>query len=300
VKSAEVSRQWQGAILLALLVGLGVLEFYGKVLERGIGHYLKWQNHERPQLGRIWERDRQAIVAQAKIQSIRSVLDLQENSAESIQTFKQLFEKVEPAFPLVVSRKKFIDLYFDFPGPWSERIVSPFELLQIDAGKTWDRVFLKRFGPWITIGFLDLQGVPLREIFLSVDTLFEVQSTRTIKRGRLEEMGFKEALIFSREQVVSIVETLDARTQKAVFPEPRWFLAKDYHVTRVGISDQVSSSKNHMVFGIEYATDYYIGVLMIPVPLDIAYNMLSQIEKTEGDNSTGDLTSLAIPSGGNF
>ncbi|GJL79879.1 MAG: hypothetical protein NPINA01_28680 [Nitrospinaceae bacterium] len=300
VKSAGVSGKWQGILLLSLFLAVGVLEFYGKIFERGIGHYLKWQNHKRPQLGRIWERDRQALVAQAKIQSIRSVLDLQENSAESIQTFKQLFEQVEPAFPLVVTRKKFLELYFDFPGPWSERIISSYELLQIDAEKTWDRVFLKRFGPWITIGFLDLQGVPLREVFLSVDALFEVQSTRTIKRGRLEEMGFTEALIFSRDQVVSIVQTLDPKTQKTVFPEPRWFLGKDYHVTRVGVSDEVSNSENHMVFGIEYSTDYYIGVLLIPVPLDIAYNMLSQLEKTEGDYSTGDLTSLAIPSGGTF
>ena len=287
-------------MLLVLLLGVGLLEFYGKIFERGVGHYLKWQNHKRPQLGRIWERDRQALMAQTKIQSIRSVLDLKENSAESIETFKQLFETVEPAFPLMVSRKKFLDLYFDFPGSWSEGIVSQFDLLKIDAQKNWNRVLLKRFGPWITIGFLDLQGVPIKEIFLSVDTLFEVQSTRTIKRGRLEEMGFKEKLIFSRDQVVDIVETLDPRTQKTVFPEPRWFLRKGYHVTRIGVSDQVSNSNNHMVFGIEYSTDYYTGVLLIPVPLEIAYNMLSQIEKTEGDLSTGELTSLPKPSGETF
>ena len=210
-------RQWQGVVLLVLLIGGGALEFYGKVFERGVGYYLKWQNHKRPQLGRIWERDREALVAQATIQSIRSVLDLQESSAESLQTFKELFEKLEPGFPLLVTREKFLDLYFDFPGPWSKRIVSPYELLKIDAEKNWDRVFLKRFGPWITMGFLDLQGIPIREIFLSVDTLFEVQSTRTIKRGRLEEMGFQKERIFSRDQVVSIVETLDPETQKAVF-----------------------------------------------------------------------------------
>jgi hypothetical protein len=213
--------------------------------------------------------------AQSKIKSIRSGLDIQHNSAESLQTFNELFEKLEPAFPLLVTRKKFLELYFDFPGPWSERIVSPYELLQIDAEKNWERVFLKRFGPWITIGFLDLQGVPIREIFLSVDTLFEVQSTRTIKRGSLEEMGFQNERIFSREQMVPIVETLDPTTQKAVFPEPRWFLEKDYHVTRIGVSDQISRSQNHMVFGIEYNTDYYTGVLLISVPLEVAYNMLS-------------------------
>ena len=291
--------QWQGVVILFLLFG-GALEFYGKIFERGVGYYLKWQNHKRPQLGRIWERDREALVAQAKIKSIRSGLDLQQNSAESLQTFNELFEKLEPAFPLLVTKKKFLELYFDFPGPWSERIVSPYELLQIDAEKNWDRVFLKRFGPWITIGFLDLQGAPIREIFLSVDTLFEVQSTRTIKRGRLEQMGFQKARIFSREQVVPIIETLDPETQKAVFPEPRWFLEKDYHVTRIGVSDQISRSQNHMVFGIEYDTDYYIGVLLISVPLEVANNMLSQIEKTESDDLVGGLDSLAIPSGEQF
>ncbi len=295
-----MTSQWQGVVLLCLLIGGGALEFYGKIFERGVGHYLKWQNHKRPQLGRIWERDREALVAQAKIQSIRSGLDLQNNSAESLQTFNELFETLEPAFPLLVTRKKFLELYFDFPGPWSERIVSPYELLQIDAEKNWERVFLKRFGPWITIGFLDLQGVPIREIFLSVDTLFEVQSTRTIKRGSLEEMGFQKERIFSRDQVVSIVQTLDPETQKAVFPEPRWFLEKDYHVTRVGVSDQTPQSQNHMVFGIEYNTDYYTGVLLISVPLEVAYNMLSQIERTDGDDLTGEFDSLTIPSGETF
>ncbi len=289
-------------ILIAVLLGLAALEFYGKIFESGVGHYLKWQNHKRPQLGRIWERDRQAIVAQTKIESIRSIRDLQEQSADSIETFKQLFEKVEPAFPLMVSRKKFLELYFDFPGPWSERIISPYELIQVDSDQNWNKVLLKRFGPWITIGFLNLQGIPIREIFLSVDTLYEVQSTRTIKRGQLEEMGFQTQRIFSKDQVLSVIETLDPRTQKSVFPEPRWFLGKDYHVTRIGIAEEVpgSSSPNHMVFGIEYNTDYYTGVLMIPVPLEIAYNMLSQIEKTDGDNATGDLTSLTTPSGEAF
>ncbi len=300
MKSAGVTSQWQGVVLLCLLIGGGALEFYGKIFERGVGHYLKWQNHKRPQLGRIWERDREALVAQAKIQSIRSGLDLQNNSAESLQTFNELFETLEPAFPLLVTRKKFLELYFDFPGPWSERIVSPYELLQIDAEKNWERVFLKRFGPWITIGFLDLQGVPIREIFLSVDTLFEVQSTRTIKRGSLEEMGFQKERIFSRDQVVSIVQTLDPETQKAVFPEPRWFLEKDYHVTRVGVSDQTPQSQNHMVFGIEYNTDYYTGVLLISVPLEVAYNMLSQIERTDGDDLTGEFDSLTPPPGEPF
>jgi hypothetical protein len=55
-----------------------------------------------------------------------------------------------------------------------------------------------------------------------------------------------------------------------------------------------------MVFGIEYNTDYYTGVLLISVPLEVAYNMLSQIEKTDGDDLTGEMDSQTIPPGEPF
>ena len=136
-QSVGIRGQSQWLMLALLIICLLALEYYGKIFEKGIGHYLKWQNYKRPQLGRIWERDRENMVAQRKIESIRSVLDLQEESAESIQSFKQLFERVEPAFPLAVSRQQFLKLYYDFPGQWSERIISPYELIEIDATKKW-------------------------------------------------------------------------------------------------------------------------------------------------------------------
>ncbi len=298
MKSSRFGRQKHGVLFLVLLTVFAVLEYFGHFAERGIGNYLKWQNHKRPQLGRIWEKDRQSLVAQTKIQSLRTTADLQERSADSIESFKQMFESVAPAFPLAVSRQKFLDLYYDYPGPWAERIISPYELIQIDARKNWSRVILKRFGPWITLGFLDMQGVSIQEKFLSVDNLFGIQSTRTVKRGRLEEVDFPEDKIFSIDEFLAIIATLDPDTQKGVFPEPRWFLEKGYHVTRVGVSDEFNDADTqHMIFGIEYDTDYYTGVLVIPVPLEIAYNMLSQIEKSEGDDSAQDALPLETPSG---
>ena len=68
------------------------LEFYTNLFEKSVGYYLKWQNHKRPQLGRMWERDRQSLIAQAQIQSIRSSLDIQEENARGISSLKELFE----------------------------------------------------------------------------------------------------------------------------------------------------------------------------------------------------------------
>jgi hypothetical protein len=282
VKFAGVRKLWHCVAMLIVLSAFLFLEFYTNLFEKSVGYYLKWQNHKRPQLGRMWERDRQSLVAQAKIKSIRSSLNLQRETALGITSFKHLFEGLSPGFPLIISREKFLQLYFDFPGQWSEHIISSYDLVELDSSKNWDRVFLKRFGPWITLQFIDRQNIPLHELFLSIDTLFEVQATRTVKRGTLEDAEFPENRIFPISEFLPVLKSLDAMTQKAVFPEPRWFLGKNYHVTRVGVSDLPTGvPAQHLLFGIEYDTDYYTGVLLIPVAVELANNMMSQVEKVD-------------------
>ena len=282
MKFTGVRKSWHGVAGLIVLSAFLSLEFYTNLFEKSVGYYLKWENHKRPQLGRMWDRDRQSLVAQAKIKSIRSSLDLQEETALGISSFKHLFEGLSPGFPLVVSREKFLQLYFDFPGQWSEQIISSYDLIDLDSKKIWDRVFLKRFGPWITIQFIDRQNIPIHELFLSVDTLFEVQATRTVKRGTLEDSRFTANRIFLISEFLPVLKSLDSITQKAVFPEPRWFLGKNYHVTRVGISDfSAGELAEYLLFGVEYDTEYYTGVLLIPVPIELADNMMSQIEKAD-------------------
>ena len=285
-------------IFLAILF-LIFLEFYGKIFERGVGSYLKWQNNTRPQLGRIWERDRQAVLAQSKIQSIRSLLDSRQESAEAIDSLKTLFEKIEPSFPLVLSREKFLELYYDFPGQWSVQIISPFELISIDSKNNWTRVLLKRSGRWITIGFLNSQNTPVHEIFMATDALKELQATRTIKQGRLEEAGFEKDRVYPAAVFLPLLQTLDPKTQHAIFPNPRWFLAKDYSITRVGVREPEFKLEPtpSLEFGIEYDTDYYTGVLLIPVPQEIANNLLSQIERTGFDIFGEEFSALAAPTG---
>ena len=282
MKFAGVRKLWHCVAMLIVLSAFLFLEFYTNLFEKSVGYYLKWQNHKRPQLGRMWERDRQSLVAHAKIKSIRSSLNLQRETALGITSFKHLFEGLSPGFPLIISREKFLQLYFDFPGQWSEHIISSYDLVELDSSKNWDRVFLKRFGPWITLQFIDRQNIPLHELFLSIDTLFEVQATRTVKRGTLEDAEFPENRIFPISEFLPVLKSLDAMTQKAVFPEPRWFLGKNYHVTRVGVSDLPTGvPAQHLLFGIEYDTDYYTGVLLIPVAVELANNMMSQVEKVD-------------------
>jgi hypothetical protein len=281
VKFTGVRRSWHSVAGLVILSAFIFLEFNANLFEKSVGYYLKWQNHKRPQLGRIWERDRQSLIAQAQIQSIRSSLDIQEENTSGISSLKQLFENISPGFSLVVTREKFLHLYFDFPGLGSEQIISPYDLINLDSGKNWERVLLKRFGPWITLQFLDQKNIPVHEIFLSVDTISEVHATRSIKRGTLEDSEFKGNRIFDIDEVLPVLKSLDSVTQKAVFPEPRWFLEKNYHITRVGIADVVTGEEQHLIFGIEYDTDYYTGVLFIPVAMELANNIMSQIGRSD-------------------
>jgi hypothetical protein len=68
VKFSKIQSQKRISVILILaVIVLVFLEFYGKIFERGLGNYLKWQNSERPQLGRVWDKDRESILAQTKI-----------------------------------------------------------------------------------------------------------------------------------------------------------------------------------------------------------------------------------------
>jgi len=283
VKLSGVRRSWHSIVGIVILSTFFFLEFYTNLIEKSVGYYLKWQNHKRPQLGRIWERDRQSLVAQSQIQSIRSSLDTQAENTSNISSLKQLFENVAPGFPLVITREKFIKLYFEFPGQGSSLIISSYDLANLDSKKIWDRVLLKRFGPWVTLQFLDKKNIPIQEIFLSVDTIKDIDTTRSIKRGTLEDSNFKSNRIFKISDVLPILKSLDPITQKAVFPSPRWFLEKNYYLTRVGVAEMAKGGKEapYLMFGIEYDTDYYTGVLFIPVAIGLANNIMSQLDRAE-------------------
>ena len=145
------------------------------------------------------------------------------------------------------------------------------------------------------LGFIDKKNIPIQEIFLSVDTIMDIRTTRSIKRGTLEDSNFKPNRIFNIHEVLPILKSLDPVTQKAVFPEPRWFLEKNYYLTRVGLAEVKGGDEESedLIFGIEYDTDYYTGVLFIPIPVGLANNIMSQI-----DRSDNFLESLAEPQSG--
>lgn len=68
MKKTGILGNLNATVFIVVLLVVFSLEIFGKVIEQGVGYYLKWENHKRPQLGRIWERDREKIVAQKKIQ----------------------------------------------------------------------------------------------------------------------------------------------------------------------------------------------------------------------------------------
>ena len=280
MRKAGILGNLNGIVFIVALAVVFSLEVFGKVIEQGVGHYLKWENHTRPQLGRIWERDREKIVAQKKIESILSNLSTQEQSAESIQSFKELFEKLNPSDPQMVSREKFLQLYFEFPEQLSYKMVSPYELLEIDSNRDWQRVLLTQLGEWVTISFINNQNFPIREVFLSAEGMGGNPLSRNIFKGTLEEAGFGQTSILSIADFMRVMKTLDPDAQADLFPNPYWFFSKNYHVIRVGVKEVENSDTYPLPvrMGVEYQSDFYTEVLILPVPIGIADNLLSQVE----------------------
>ncbi len=282
MKSAGIQSQWNLKAFFFFFLVFAVLEFYGQVVERGLGYYLKWQNDKRQQLGRLWENDRENIIAQRQVQSLLSSLDSREKSSESLKSFKDLFQSLQGT--QILSREKFIKLYYDYPGQWVERIISPMNLLNIDSNINWNRVLFSKSGNWITVSFIDPENNPLHQEFLSSGILYEVQSTRTVKQGKLEDVGFQVGSIYPMNEFIPLLQTLDPFTRETLFPDPQWFLQRDYHVTRIGVAPKApSGNPQTSMFGIEYLTDFYSNVLVIPVPTETLNNLLSQIDQSDNE-----------------
>ena len=51
----------------------------------------------------------------------------------------------------------------------------------------------------------------------------------------------------------------------------------------MGLAEFVENDEESqdLMFGIEYDTDYYTGVLLIPIPVGLANNIMSQIERPD-------------------
>lgn len=288
MKKTGILGNLNGIVFLVVLLVIFSLEISGKVIEKGVGYYLKWENHQRPQLGRIWERDREKIIAQKKIETILSSLNIQEQNSESLKSFKELFEKLSPSEPQMVSRKKFLQLYFEFPEQLAAKIVSPYDLLEIDSKRDWQRVLFTQFGEWITISFVNTQTLPIREVFLSAEGLDGDPLRRDIYIGTLEEAGFGSNLILPFDEFMRIMRTLDPGAQEKLFPNPYWFFSKNYHIARVGVREDTESEEfpPPVHLGVEYQSELTTEVLILPVPIEISDNLISQVEIPVLDDST--------------
>ncbi len=287
MKSVSILGPQSIFIQWALVIGLVLLELTTHFLETSIGNYLKWQNFQRPQLGRIWDRDRLSLVAQSKVQSIRSSMDNARQTTESITSFRQLLDRLEPGYSRVLSKERFLNLYFDFPGQWASSLISPYDLLGIDASLQWERVLIKRMGPWISLDLIDHDNIPLREVFLSLNQLETLEASRIQKRGHLEDAGFLPEQIILYNDFLILLKNMDPEARSQISPPPRWFLEKQYQITRVGISEPRENEPEDqpIKLGIEFKTDYFTEYLLIPTPRETANNLLSQLEPA---GTTGD------------
>ena len=124
---------------------------------------------------------------------------------------------------------------------------------------------------------------------MSIRELDRLQTNRIVSKGTLAALNFEEGRLFSFDRFVLILKTLDPDSRKVLFPDPHWFLLRNYHITRVGFTEASVSADSTMqiTIGIEYQTDFYPHVLSFKVPLEMANNILSQIEKGQDVGRNG-------------
>ena len=156
-------RQWlkrlfglQAIVCGLLVILLAVSELRFDWIEEAVGAYLATTNDQRPEIGAIWEKGRQATTARQALEQIVTDRQANQRDAQEATTFKQLADSIPDGQTTMLSPEQFKRLYLKLPVEIAREIASPFELIRAEHGGPAIR---EAFGQLLESGgFL---GIPL-------------------------------------------------------------------------------------------------------------------------------------------
>ena len=254
-------RQWfkrlfglQAVVCGLLAVLLTLSEFRFDWIEKSVGAYLVTTNDQRPQIGAIWEKGRQATTAQQALEQIVTDRQASQRDAQDAATFKQLADRIPDGQTTMLNPDRFKQLYLKLPVEIASEIASPFELLHLFSQATWDRTYFEKHAGTLTIYLLDNENRVLKQMVITPELLLYMDRKNIFTSAALSELPQFENRIYPAERFFEILNDLPIDVRKGILPNPERLLAMSGQVRQVGISDEATSGFIELGFEISDGT----------------------------------------------
>ncbi len=226
-------------ILIVLL--LSVFEFRFGWMERALGSYLSTTNRQRPETGIIWEQDHHTQQALESLDEITIDRENVQNRARSAVELSDIVSIIADGQDVWIPPDHFCSLYSKLPSSLKIRLITPLELLQFRGENIWERTVIRRFGNQISIYLVNRDNRVLREIIVPDSLLVQIESSRAVFEGSLEEWGASPEQILPADRFFAALRTLPIDTQYEIIAQPEQIFSAGGKPTRVGFSPKLPS-----------------------------------------------------------
>lgn len=243
--------------ILAVLIVLGffITEFRFDWVEKALGAYLVRTNPVRPQSGQIWDEGHSKITARQTLEKIVADRMTNRREVQGAASLSELFASMSDGKEgVMLSPDHFRSLYLALPPSISHEILSPFEMIEILNSGQWDRTYVEKNGPELTIYLLDDSNRVLRQLQVSSDLLYRVQQQEAARLGTLDSLPEFRNRIYPADRFFAELASLPDDVRGQVVPQPENLLKISGRIRRVGIADEVVSGFIELAFEVESGT----------------------------------------------
>jgi len=264
---------------------LFVLSFFEiklNLLEKMGGSFLKWHNHERQKLGRMWDLKEKSVVAMGQLNELLIEKEKKREKIKDIESFNELFEFLKTDRLISLTKNQFIRIYRRLPLITSNKIIAPDDLINYFHRSDWDKTFIFKKENNLEIIMVDGNYGVLNSILISEKNAKYLANFNKTLHTSLENIEELSSRIYDVREFMEALYKMSQAERNMVIYDPSEFLGWENRLKRIGISE--ISENNKVQIGFEIHSLNEKKVVIIYVDDYLIYNLIQHL--TDKENST--------------
>ncbi len=264
------------------LFALAFFEIKLNLLENMGGSFLKWHNHERQKLGRMWDLKEKSVVAMGQLNELLIEKEKKREKIKDIESFNELFDLLKTDRLISLTKNQFIRIYKRLPLIISNKIIAPDDLINYFHRSDWDKTFIFKRENNLEIIMVDGNYGVLNSILISEKNAKYLANFKKTLHTSLENIEELSSRIYDvREFMEALYKMSQAERNKFIY-NPSEFLGWENRLKRIGISE--ISENNLVQIGFEIHSFNKKKVVIIYLDDYLIYNLIQHL--TGKENST--------------
>ncbi len=264
------------------LFALAFFEIKLNLLEKMGGSFLKWHNHERQKLGRMWDLKEKSVVAMGQLNELLIEKEKKREKIKDIESFNELFDLLKTDRLISLTKNQFIRIYKSLPLIISNKIIAPDDLINYFHRSDWDKTFIFKRENNLEIIMVDGNYGVLNSILISEKNAKYLANFKKTLHTSLENIEELSSRIYDvREFMEALYKMSQAERNKFIY-NPSEFLGWENRLKRIGISE--ISENNLVQIGFEIHSFNKKKVVIIYLDDYLIYNLIQHL--TGKENST--------------